>query len=182
MAMRVQTEGTNHTKSRKENRDNRMTELLMNFCRCGIAGWCLEVMFTSVDYIMAGDWTLMGQTSLLMFPIYGMGALLFPISRFIDSWLTGLPGFEDRDGDRMSRIGRMIRHGLIYMVLIFIAEYVAGTWLTSLGICPWDYSAWPDNVGGVIRLKFAPLWFGTGLLFEYLTSTGHRGAGQTSGY
>ena len=71
MAMRVQTEGTNHTKSRKENRDNRMTELLMNFCRCGIAGWCLEVMFTSVDSIMAGDWTLMGQTSLLMFPIYG---------------------------------------------------------------------------------------------------------------
>ena len=70
----------------------------------------------------------------------------------------------------MSRIGRMIRHGLIYMVLIFIAEYVAGTWLTGLGICPWDYSAWPDNVGGVIRLKFAPLWFGTGLLFEYLTS------------
>jgi len=26
-----------------------------------------------------------------------------------------------------------------------------------------------DNVGGVIRLKFAPLWFMTGLLFEYLT-------------
>ena len=128
MAMRVQTEGTNHTKSRKENRDNRMTELLMNFCRCGIAGWCLEVMFTSVDSIMAGDWTLMGQTSLLMFPIYGMGALLFPISRFIDSWLTGLPGFEDRDGDRMSRIGRMIRHGLIY----------CGICGRNLAYKPWD--------------------------------------------
>ena len=128
MAMRVQTEGINHTNSRKEKRYNKMTGLLMNFCRCGIAGWCLEVMFTSVDSIMAGDWTLMGQTSLLMFPIYGMGALLLPISRF------------------------------------------TGTWLTGLGICPWDYSAWPDNVGGVIRLKFAPLWFGTGLLFEYLTS------------
>ena len=132
MAMRVQTEGTNHTKSRKENRDNRMTELLMNFCRCGIAGWCLEVMFTSVDSIMAGDWTLMGQTSLLMFPIYGMGALLFPISRFIDSWLTGLPGLEDAGQDRLSRAGRAIRHGLVYMVLIFIAEYITGIWLTSM--------------------------------------------------
>lgn len=27
----------------------------VELCRCGIAGWCLEVMFTSVDSIMAGD-------------------------------------------------------------------------------------------------------------------------------
>ena len=161
MSMRAQTESTHQT--------NRITELLLNFCRCGIAGWCLEVMFTSVDSIMAGDWRLMGRTSLIMFPIYGMVALLFPISRLIDSWLAGLPGFEDAGADRISRLARAVRHGLIYMVLIFIAEYITGIWLTSLGICPWDYSLWPDNVGGVIRLKFAPLWFGTGLLFEYLT-------------
>ena len=97
------------------------------------------------------------------------GGLLFPISRFIDSWLTGLPGLEDAGQDRLSRAGRAIRHGLVYMVLIFIAEYITGIWLTSMGICPWNYSLWPDNVGGVIRLKFAPLWFMTGLLFEYLT-------------
>lgn len=122
-----------------------------------------------MDSIMAGDWRLIGRTSLIMFPIYGMGALLLPISWFIDSWLTGLPGLEDAGQDRLSRVGRSVRHGLIYMVLIFIAEYITGIWLTSIGICPWDYSLWPDNVGGVIRLKFAPLWFMTGLLFEYLT-------------
>ena len=148
---------------------NVLKELPGNFMKCGIAGWCLEVMFTSVDSIMAGDWRLIGRTSLIMFPIYGMGALLLPISRFIDSWFTGLPGLEDAGQDRLSRVGRSIRHGLIYMVLIFIAEYITGIWLTSIGICPWDYSLWPDNVGGVIRLKFAPLWFMTGLLFEYLT-------------
>ena len=115
MSMRAQTESTHQT--------NRITELLLNFCRCGIAGWCLEVMFTSVDSIMAGDWRLMGRTSLIMFPIYGMGALLFPISRLIDSWLAGLPGFEDAGADRISRLARAVRHGLIYMVLIFIAEY-----------------------------------------------------------
>lgn len=37
------------------------------------------------------------------------------------------------------------------------------------GICPWDYTGRPMNVNGLIRLDFAPLWFGTGLLFEWIT-------------
>ena len=159
--MRAQTHETNYR--------NSINELVIHFFRCGIAGWCLEVMFTSVDSIMAGDWRLMGRTSLLMFPIYGMGAFLLPVSQRIDGWLTGLPGIPEGPGGRRGALSRMIRHGLIYMVLIFIAEYITGMWLTSIGICPWNYSECPDNVGGVIRLKFAPLWFGTGLLFEYLT-------------
>lgn len=138
--------------------------LFMDFIRCGIAGWCLEVMFTSVDSIMAGDFRLIGRTSLIMFPIYGMGALLGPISRWMDRWLSGIPGFEEP-----GKMGRMVRHGLLFMVLIFTAEYVTGLWLTRIGICPWDYSACPDQVRGVIRLRFAPLWFMTGLLFEYIT-------------
>ena len=147
MAMRVQTEGTNHTKSRRENRDNRMTELLMNFCRCGIAGWCLEVMFTSVDSIMAGDWTLMGQTSLLMFPIYGMGFLFLPLARLLKHqkfWLRGL----------------------VYTILIFTTEYITGIWLTRRNLCPWNYSHARWNVHGVIRLDYAPGWFLLGLLYE----------------
>ena len=88
MAMRAQTGQIDH--------ENKIYELFLNFCRCGIAGWCLEVMFTSVDSIMAGDWRLIGRTSLIMFPIYGMGALLFPISRFIDSWLTGFRDWRTR--------------------------------------------------------------------------------------
>ena len=52
-------------------------------------------MFTSVDSIMAGDWRLMGRTSLIMFPIYGMGALLGPISSMMDSWLSDLPDYTD---------------------------------------------------------------------------------------
>lgn len=79
-----------------------LKQFLINFCRCGIAGWCLEVMFTSVDSIMAGDWRLMGRTSLIMFPIYGMGALLGPISGMMDSWLSDLPGFEEASRERIS--------------------------------------------------------------------------------
>lgn len=149
-------------------------QFLMNFIRCGIAGWCLEVMFTSVDSIMAGDWRLMGTTSLIMFPIYGCGAFLVPISNMVDGYLSDLPGFEEASRDQIGRIPLLIRHGLLYMVLIFIAEYVTGIFLTGAGICPWDYSHWPDNVDGVIRLNFAPLWFGTGLLFEQITKIKSR--------
>ena len=62
--------------------------LLADFGKCGVAGWCLEVMFTSVDSILAGDFRLMGHTSLLMFPIYGLGAFAAPVSTFLDAWLS----------------------------------------------------------------------------------------------
>lgn len=120
----------------------------------------MEVVFTSVESILAHDWRLMGRTSLLMFPIYGMGALLSPIGTGVDRWLGGV--FE-----RPSE--RYVRHGMLYMVLIFTAEYLSGMWLKSRGICPWDYSGRAASINGLIRLDFAPLWFGAGLLFEQIT-------------
>lgn len=92
----------------------------------------------------------------------------------MDSWLSDLPGFEEASRERISPLALAIRHGLLFMVMIFIAEYVTGIWLTGAGICPWDYSRWPDNVDGVIRLNFAPLWFFTGLLFERITKSKSR--------
>jgi uncharacterized membrane protein len=53
-------------------------------------------------------------------------------------------------------------------VLIYTGEYIAGSFLMAKGLCPWDYSQWPDQIHGVIRLAFIPFWFGTGLLFESL--------------
>ena len=38
---------------------NVLKELPGNFMKCGIAGWCLEVMFTSVESVLARDWRLM---------------------------------------------------------------------------------------------------------------------------
>lgn len=135
-------------------------DIPINFIKCGITGWCLEVIFTSVESILAADWRLMGRTSLLMFPIYGLGALLGPISHLIDTWLVE---------DFTRPLDRYIRHGMIYMVLIFTAEYLAGAFLNYLGICPWDYRHARYHINGVIRLDFAPLWFGMGLLFEEIT-------------
>ena len=141
---------------------------LRDFLRCGIAGWCLEILFTSVEAWMRGDPKLMGTTSIIMFPIYGAGALLPLIVKWCDRWLSGLPGFEKADADKMPLAALKLRHGLICMVLIYTGEYIAGTFLMGKGICPWDYSQWPDHIGGVIRLAFIPFWFGTGLLFESL--------------
>ena len=138
----------------------RLQSLIINFCKCGITGWCLEVVFTSAESVMARDWRLIGRTSLLMFPIYGMGALLAPIGRMVDAWIGQAPL---KPGDRL------VRHGMLYMVLIFTAEYLSGMWLRARVICPWDYSGSHSGINGLIRLDFAPLWFATGLLFEQIT-------------
>lgn len=138
-----------------------------NFCKCGITGWCLEVIFTSIESMMLHDWRLMGKTSLLMFPIYGMGVLLAPIGKWVDGWLS----VRNDQGVvcPLSIKDRIMRHGMLYMVLIFVAEYFSGMWLKSRGICPWDYTGHRSSINGLIRLDFAPLWFGTGLLFEEIT-------------
>ena len=136
-------------------------EFFLNFVKCGLAGWCLEIVFTSVESIMARDMRLMGRTSLWMFPIYGMGALLGPISRGIDRWIG--------DAKILSLKDKFWRHGLNDMVLIFLAEYVTGALLKARNMCPWDYTGRLFNIDGLIRLDFAPFWFGTGLLIERLT-------------
>ena len=115
---------------------------------------------------MLHDWRLMGRTSLLMFPIYGMGAMLAPIGRGVDRWLKVDPA------DGLSVKDRILRHGMLYMVLIFVVEYAAGFWLRGRGMCPWDYTGRHSNINGLIRLDFAPLWFGTGLLFEMISNKG----------
>ena len=141
---------------------SRIKDLPINFFKCGVTGWCLEVIFTSVESILAHDWRLIGRTSLLMFPIYGMGALLAPISTMVDRWIGEL---QIRPSDRI------VRHGMLDMVLIFTTEYLAGMWLRARGMCPWDYSGRPTNVNGLIRLDFAPCWFLAGLLFEQIAAS-----------
>ncbi len=52
------------------------------------------------------------------------------------------------------------------MSLIFSGEYTAGTLLGRHHLCPWDYQNSRWNIKRYIRLDYAPLWFGAGLLFE----------------
>ena len=119
------------------------------FILCGAIGWCAEILWTGLNSFANGRFKLMGHSSLWMFPIYGCAAFIDPLSKIYR---------------RFSIFSR----GLIYMVHIFFAEFVSGSILKRFGICPWDYSTSPFNVEGVIRLDYAPLWFGLGLFYETL--------------
>lgn len=118
-----------------------------DFMKCGIIGWCLEVIWTGIHSGMQHDRSLRSTTSLLMFPIYGMAAWIRPVSHFI-------------------RKKSIWVRGLIYTAGIYMMEFFTGSWLKKRGVCPWDYSNSKYNIKGLVRLDYAPAWFLTGLLYE----------------
>ena len=132
-----------------------ITTFVKNFIKCGLTGWCLEILFTSISALRRRDMSLRANTSLWMFPIYGCAAFLSPVSRLISkkpAWFRGLA----------------------YTGLIFSMEYLTGQMLAKHESCPWDYHRSRWNVGKVIRLDYAPFWFAAGLLFERITSASPR--------
>ena len=46
------------------------------FFICGLTGWCMEILFTSLGGLLRGDLLLNGHTSIWMFPIYGLAAVI----------------------------------------------------------------------------------------------------------
>ena len=126
-----------------------LRKFLHNFMRCGTIGWCMEICFTALHSLRCRDMRLTGRTSLWMFPIYGCAALISPLSRLLHNrplWLRGIT----------------------YMGMIFSVEYLSGSLLTRHKLCPWDYGHSHWNIRKVIRLDYAPFWFGAGLLFEHI--------------
>ena len=117
-----------------------------NFMKCGITGWCLEVLWTGIHGGVDNK-KRMGNTSLLMFPIYGMAFVIKPVYQKIQHW-------------------NVVARGFLYTTGIFFTEYITGCALKKHNLCPWDYSKCKFNIKGVIRLDYAPAWFVTGLLFE----------------
>ena len=134
---------------------------IKNFLKCGLTGWCMEIIFTSLNALRCRDKTLTGHTSLWMFPIYGCAALLSPICRIL------------KEKSVWTR-------GLVYTCLIFSAEYISGKLLLLKNLCPWDYSDSRFQVSRVIRLDYAPYWFIVGLLFERLLASSSSKSGKQS--
>lgn len=123
---------------------------LRNFFSCGAFGWCLECFWTGMHSIFSGkDKKLRCQTSVWMFPIYGMAAVLGPLSK------------------KLCRVPILLR-GFVYMFLIYLGEFFSGSILKKHNSCPWDYSKAKFNYKGLIRFDYAPAWFLSGLLFEQL--------------
>lgn len=118
-----------------------------NFFICGLTGWCMEILFTSAGSLLKKDGRLIGQTSVWMFPIYGMAVVIRPVYKVI------------------KKLPALFRGG-IYSLGIFSFEYLSGSLLKKHHMCPWDYSDAAANINGIIRLDYAPLWMLAGLLFE----------------
>lgn len=115
----------------------------------GLAGLVVEVIYTGLASLLAGDLSMHGFTFLVMFPIYGLTVFLEPVHDHLRAypWWT---------------------RGLIYLAAIWTVEYVSGALLHFLlGKCPWDYQD-ALNINGYITLKMAPEWFLAGLGFEKL--------------
>ena len=120
-----------------------------NFLVCGLTGWCMEILFTSFGAFCHNDYKLIGKTSIWMFPIYGMAAVIRPVHKLIKNCPA------------------LLRGG-IYTAGIYICEYVSGSLLKKHDLCPWDYSDAKANINGLIRLDYAPFWMAAGLIFEKL--------------
>ena len=123
--------------------------MLKKFFKCGLAGWCMEIIFTALDSLRRRDMRLMGRTSLWMFPIYGSACFL----TILRQTLKKFPAF--------------IR-GCVYAVCIYIGEYLTGRFLDKLHICPWNYERSRWQIKRIIRLDYFPNWLLAGLLFEKL--------------
>jgi Predicted membrane protein len=123
--------------------------MAMRFVVYGVLGWAVEIIWTGLGSLLRRDPRLTGRTYLWMFPVYGGGGLLFErLYAVIHEQPWGV-------------------RGLVWTAAIFAVEYVSGAVIRRLaGRSPWDYSGAALSVGGLIRLDYAPLWFGLGLLFE----------------
>ena len=122
-----------------------------NFFLRVLTGRCLETLLTSIGNCSRHDLRLIGQTSVWMFPIYGMACIIKPLYRYF------------------KKIPALFR-GFIYSTGIFCFEYLSGSLLKKHHLCPWDYSNAPTNINGVIRLDYAPVWMAAGLIFEKILS------------
>lgn len=125
-----------------------------NFIKCGVIGWCMEILFTAFGALRRREMNLVGQTSLYMFPIYGCAAFFRPVFLIV------------------KKISLPLR-ALLYAGSIFTAEFVSGRFLSKRNICPWNYGRHHWHVNELIRLDFLPFWAAAGLLYEYILTKPH---------
>ena len=120
---------------------------MKNFVKCGVIGWCMELIWTGLHSFITMNGKLTCTTSVWMFPIYGCAALLKPLGRLME----GKP---------------LLLRGSFYAVCIYTFEYFSGMFLKKRGMCPWNYNDKRHNLNGVICFEYFPVWFVAGLIFE----------------
>lgn len=112
-------------------------EILWYFCIYSFLGWCLEVVFCSVN---TGHWVNRGFLNGPVCPIYGFGMVIVLLC------LTPLA-----DNLLILFIGSFFLTSILELLTGFILEKAFhAKW--------WDYTDQPFNIGGYICLKFSLAW------------------------
>lgn len=129
---------------------------IKRFILCGFTGWTFECFWTGLHAIFfSADKTLPCKTSVWMFPIYGLAAVIAPISQRLKG-------------------KSILTRGGVYTLLIFLVEFITGSILRVFHACPWNYADAKFQFRELIRLDYAPLWFVSGLFFEHLLQQFHK--------
>uniref|UniRef100_A0A8C4DBH1 Transmembrane protein 229B n=1 Tax=Dicentrarchus labrax TaxID=13489 RepID=A0A8C4DBH1_DICLA len=126
-------------------------------------GCLCEVAFTAVwDWCSTQDKRLAGHSSLWALPMYATAIYLIERLR-----------------------GRLLAHHLplpvrlvAYTGFIYLWEFSWGAGLRLLGACPWDYSGFRYNLGGLVTLEYAVPWAVAAFIAEQHTLKLNQKASQ----
>ncbi|XP_058507838.1 transmembrane protein 229B-like [Solea solea] len=125
------------------NSSSRPFSVLVRLYVYALHGCLCEVAFTAVwDWCRTQDRRLAGHSSLWALPMYATAIYLMEGLR---AWLLGQ------------------RHPLpvrlaAYTLFIYLWEFSWGAGLRLLRACPWDYSGFKYNLGGLVTLEYALPW------------------------
>ena len=99
-----------------------MNQNLSNFFLCGSAGWCLEILWTGLHSLLAGQRTMTRQN------------FSFDVShlRLCRSYRTAV----------CQNLHRFLFFTGDFFILFgfYLVEFLSGSVLKQFGMCPWDYS------------------------------------------
>ena len=116
----------------------------------GMFGICCEVGFTAArSFVKNRDFSLIGHTSLWMFPIYAIGLTC---------------GFD--------LIRDIIEYDIIrwmsYPLWIWLVEVLFGLPTVKAGLRIWDYHYLPESLHwrGIVSFAHAPVWVSFGIMVE----------------
>lgn len=106
-------------------------------------GCLCEVAFTAAwDWCSTWDGRLVGHSSLWALPMYA-GAIHL---------------MEGLRGRLLARHLPLPLRLTAYTLFIYLWEFSWGAGLRLLGACPWDYSGFRYNLGGLVTLEYALPW------------------------
>lgn len=135
---------------------NSLKKHLFFFIAFACVGMTTEIFFTALSNLFPMfqtgiiTWKLQGKSYIWMFPIYGMGGIIFPMVVH-----------------RFAKIFILLRVSL-YALGIMVVEFLTGAFLEFFtGQCPWEYKIGLHFMG-YIRLDYFPAWAFFGFCLEKL--------------